>query len=274
MKKVFLFFVLSALVLSTAQVSTVLGCALIPGDRWYSIKPEITNNPLSNILGIAFPKGNEIVTFTNRGLTSNLYIASKDVDGLYPGYHGSQRNYRPAEKIIGKDFDPNVLISVESGLPKGVYEFNSGWSKTRIGDINDKNTGTTTLGAVLDSTDNYHSKQQVGDDRPNYIPIPLPDHQIMYAFYQGTRYDIELILNYSLNDSYDTNKSKNACKGEGLYTNRNTRNIKAKQSSWPVVASILVLLAASSIALGVRLDLQSKTKKTRKQIRQKKTIIK
>lgn len=205
----------SIVILTSSQTPTALGCAISPGDRWFSIRPKITSNPLSYALGISFSENGSLITFTNQDLKSDLYIASEDTNGKYPGYDESRRDYRPVEKIIGHGFDPNVLISVENkSLPKGVYTFHGGWSRTDIGEKNDENSGTATLNAVLDSTDTYKTKQVIGDNRPEGSVAPEPDRQIMYTFYQGKRYDIELALNYTLNEKYDPHKTANSCAGE------------------------------------------------------------
>lgn len=214
MKKFIFLCLTSIIILSSSQAPVALGCTMSPGDRWFSVKPEITNNPLSSLLEISFSEDNTLVTFTNRGLASDLYIASKDTDGQYPGYRDAQKEYRPAEKIIGHEFEPNILVSAGDGLPKGVYEFNGGWDTADSGGMSDENSGTAILDAVLDKTDNYKTKQIIGDDRPDTVSIPTPDAQTMYAFYQGKRYNIEIVLNYSLNKSYNPNLTKDPCSNE------------------------------------------------------------
>lgn len=241
MKRLFLLCLLSSFVLANSQVSPALGCALHPGDQWFSVKPEITSNPLSRLLAISFLENGSLVTFSNLGLTSDLYIASKDIDGKYPGYDKSMENYRPAEKIIGHDFDPNVLISTGNTLPKGVYTFQGGWSKTNIRESND-NSGTATLAKILDSTDNYKTKQVTRDNRPKTISAPEPDHQTMYAFYEGNRYDIELMLNYSLNDGYNPHKTARSCTNEPGLTQRSTaRDDRVIQLSVLVFVSVFFI---------------------------------
>jgi hypothetical protein len=249
MKKFFFFCLASIVTLTSLQAPTALGCAINPGDRWFSAKPEITSNPLSSALGISFSQDGSLTTFTNQDLKSDLYIASKDTNGKYPGYDESRKDYRPVEKIIGHDFDPNILISVgKNGLPKGVYTFNGGWGRTDIGEKNNEISGTAVLDAVLDSTDNYKTKQVIGDNRPEDSVAPGPDHQIMYAFYQGKRYDIELVLNYALNEKYNPHKTANSCAGESEALRKGAGNAKERNGDWVIPSLTLALVSIIFIA--------------------------
>ena len=249
MKKFFFFCLASIVILTSLQAPTALGCAINPGDQWFSVKPEIISNPLSGALGISFSENGSLVTFTNQDLKSDLYIASEDTNGKYPGYDESIKDYRPVEKIIGHDLDPNLLISVgNNSLPKGVYIFHGGWSRTDIGENNSENSGTATLDAVLDNTDNYKTKQVIGDDRPASVVVPEPDHQIMYAFYQGKRYDIDLVLKYSLNKEYDSHKTANSCTGESKALRKGIESVKEKSSDWFISTLTLALVSIIFIA--------------------------
>jgi hypothetical protein len=249
MKKFLFLCPIFAFILASSQTSTTLGCAIHPGDRWFSVKPEITSNPLSGVLGISFSENGSLITFTNRGLNSDLYIASKDTDGKYPGYDRTRKDYRPTEGIIGHDFDPNVLIAVKNGLPKGVYTFYGGWDKdNNFSDTDNENSGTAVLDRVLDSTDNYKIKQIVGDNRPNDTLAPESDHQTMYAFYQGKRYDIGLTLHYTLNESYDPHKTANSCAGESEALQMSIANAKKENSNWLKSSIILGAVSITFVA--------------------------
>ncbi len=195
--------------LMSSSASTAMGCAIGPLPAWYAEHPKLVHNPLSSVLGISFPKGT-LVTFENKGLTSNVYIASPDTDGVYPGYRHGREDYRPLDYILGGDFDPDVQISVGKGLSAGVYSFNGGWSKTTIGDSNAK-MGTVGLAKALGSSDNYESKQVRNRSRPVNTSVPSPDNQTMYAFYEGKRYDIKVTISYSLNPDYEEDKKDFGC---------------------------------------------------------------
>lgn len=242
MKKLFFLCLIFTLIFTNSQAPMVAGCALSRGDPWFVSNPEITDNPLSDLLDISFSENGSLVTFTNQGLTSDLYIASKDIDGKYPGYDKSRSNYRPLETIIGHDFDPNIFISAGTSLPKGIFEFYGGWGHTNIGQKNDEESGTTTLSRALDSTDNYKTRQIVGDNRPNDTPVPQPDDQIMYAFYQGKQYDIKITINYAINNSYDPHKTANSCKGEPMVLQKDKKDSKKNDWLGPLVVLILALL--------------------------------
>lgn len=235
MEKIISFCLIAIVALASSQPSTVFGCALNPGDPWFTVTPEITSNPLSKQLGITFSPNASLVTFTNKGLTSDLYIASKDTNGKYPGYRDPQKSYRPAEEIIGHDFDPNVLVSVGERLPRGIYTFRGGWDKTTLNGSTE-DSGTVVLDVALDSTDNYKTKQIVGDGRPSRTTIPSPDHQVMYAFYQGKRYDIKLILHYALNRDYDSFRTRNSCSNEVGSTQG-----KKRSTDWPISSALVGL---------------------------------
>jgi hypothetical protein len=259
--RVLFIFVLTMVLVTSMNVSTALGCGLSLGDPWYKVQTKVISNPLSNVLGISVSENSNLITFTNHGLKSNLYIASKDTNGIYPGYSESLRNYRPLENIIGNDFDPNIQISTGDGLPKGVYEFYGGWGQTKIGSDNGTNSGTSTISRALDSTDNYKTLQKVGDNRPNDVAIPEPDHETMYAFYQGKRYDIDIVLNYSLNKNYDSKKTKNSCGEERYFPKTSNDKISAKQDNIIIEGALIVaaFVAAIVFILYVRL-LKNKNK--------------
>ena len=171
------------------------------------------------------------------------YIASKDTDGKYPGYDRTRKDYRPTEGVIGHSFDPNVLIAIKNGLPRGIYTFYGGWGKTDIGEKNNENSGTAALDSVLDSTDNYKTKQVIGDDRPENVIVPEPDHQTMYAFYQGEQYDIKLVLNYVLNEDYDPHKTANSCAGESEALQESVESAKKRNSDWFMPSLTLALVS-------------------------------
>lgn len=263
MKRFFILCLLSALILTNSQTPAALGCAIHPGDRWFSVRPEITNNPLSSILGISFSENGSLITLTNKGLTSDLYIASKDTDGKYPGYDETRRNDRPVEKIIGHDFDPNVLFAVNHDFLRGVYTFYRGWDNDTFRDRSTENSGVAILDRALDSTDNYKTKQIIGDNRPEHTTSPEPDHQIMYAFYQGKRYDIELTLNYTLNESYDPHKTANSCAGESEALRKSIEN--ANKRDWPIPTVTLAIVSIIFIAFILTPWLYSRSTKKKHQ---------
>lgn len=257
------------LVFANVQTSVVHGCALSPGDSWYVVEAKAINNPLSDILGVSFSGNGELITLTNLGITSNLYIGSKDLDGKYPGYDESRRGYRPKEEIFGKEFEPNVLISVGDGMPKGMYVFRGGWGDGLIlSDRSTSNSATIVLRDVLDSTDNYNSKQKVGDGRPLDAPIPEPDYQTMYAFYEGVRYEIPVVLNYSLKENYIPDKMSRSCTGEATALSHTaSKRSHASEYGFSYLA-VLVLVLIGVIIFSVarikrpkKIALKGKTRK-------------
>lgn len=269
MKKFLLVLLGSILLFSNIKTPTVLGCAINLGDSWYAVTVKVISNPLSDILGVSFSDNGELITLTNRGIASNLYIGSKDTDGLYPGYREFQRDYRPKEEIFGKEFEPNVLISVGDGMPKGTYVFHGGWDDNSV--IRTKSTSnseTVVLSSVLDRTDNYKSRQRYADDRPGDAPIPEPDYQTMYVFYNGGRYNIDIVLNYSLKNNYNPNKVKNSCSGSA----EAAANIARKRELtslyrglYAAMASILLILVAILFVIKNKKNKKALSKKIKKQ---------
>ena len=262
MKKFFFVSLVSIVILANTHATTVQGCAIDSGDPWYSVEADIISNPLSDVLDISISSNAELVTFTNKGLTSDLYIASKDTDGKYPGYDQTLKDYRPLEGILGHNFDPNVKISVENNIPQSVSIFYGGWGHADIGHAgtDTPDSGTATLARVLDSTDNYITKQVVSHERPADVAIPEPDHQTMYAFYQGARYDIEIVLNYSLNNNYSSVQELCGDPGSNHSGGLNTTQIQ----SWfisSLIASVLLAIVAYSTFTAIKLRSRSKNKK-------------
>lgn len=263
MRRILSVVILSILLVANFDVPTAFGCVINLGDPWYKVDAQVVNNPLSDVLGISFSRNGGEVTFTNLGLKSNLYIASKDIDGLYPGYRESQRNHRPYEKYIGKDYDPNVIISIDEDFPqKGIFSFYNGWHETRISDEDDLNTGTLSLARALDSTDNYKTKQVTGDGRPDDVPIPDPDYQTMYAFYDGSQYNIDIILSYSINDSYSPDRSSKSCEGE--YEAFRTAGERRQSEASAVKLLSFVFLAGLMIVASLSVVLALKSAKSKK----------
>ncbi|MDB5183786.1 MAG: hypothetical protein JWO07_467 [Candidatus Saccharibacteria bacterium] len=167
---------------------------------WFAADVKITN-PLEDVLSTHLFSEATVVQFTDKGLKSDLYIGSKDMDGKYPGYTTEQTNDRPLDSVIGHDYEPNVLISEGGTLAKGTYFFRGGWVRA---------SQTIPLNTVLDSTDHYSPKQQSGlVARPAYVTAPAPDHQTMYAFYEGKMYNIDLDITYSLNPYYKAPQANN-----------------------------------------------------------------
>lgn len=139
---------------------------------------------------------------------------------------------------------------------------------------NDENSGTATLNAVLDSTDTYKTKQVIGDNRPEGSVAPEPDRQIMYIFYQGKRYDIELALNYTLNEKYDPHKTANSCAGESDALRKSIGNAKEATSDWLIPSLTLALVSIILIAFVLTPWLSShlaKRKHSKRSLSQRKT---
>ena len=254
---------LSMVLVASTNISAAMACGVALGADWYKITAKVANNPLSRVLGISFSEKGSLVTFTNRDLKSSLYIASKDTNGRYPGYDESYKSYRPLDNILGKGYDPNVLIAVEDNMPNGVYVFHSGWGQADIGNTQDINSGTVELASVLDSTDNYKSKQVSIGKRPADAVPPSPDRQTMYAFYEGTRYNIDLTLDYSLDEDYDTNRARTQC----------TDIIPTGKDS--ITPNKLVILASILLTVGIIVAVvytRSKKNTTTKRALRKKTV--
>lgn len=260
MKKIISICLVSILALTCVRAPTALGCAISSGDPWFSVKPAVVDNPLADSLEISFSEDGSLVTFVDKNLAGDVYIASKDTDGIYPGYDQSRKDYRPADKVVGHEFEPNILISTGTTMPKGIYEFYGGWGQTNIRDNGDKNSGTTSLSRALDSSDNYSGKQVVGDNRPDNVTVPTPDRQTMYAFYQGTRYDINIVLSYALNKNYDADATKNSCSGDGAIRQTGAEDTLKNSDKWllPLLLVVSIVVIIGIIALRMTRPKRSK----------------
>lgn len=245
-----------ALIVLAAQFTfpsgAVHACALSMGDPWFSTKTQITN-PLSDVIDIQASNNSEILTFTNKELDSDFYIGSKDIDGKYPGgFVKAHQSYIPLVAIFGKDYEPNVLVRVRSGVPQGVSFFKGGWNESIDGNAN---SGKIPINSVLDSTDNYKSKQSFSSSkRPDNVVVPTDDHQTMYAFYKDQIYEIGVDIQYSLNPNHKP--TVNECPDESAFigpkakkneaiNDRITTNVPAVLI--PSVGILLGLVAAAVI---------------------------
>lgn len=247
MKRLLLACIAGVVLYANASISPIVSaCGVGRGDSWYVVDSKIIDNPLSKVLNISVSENAQFITFTNLGLTSNLYIGSKDTDGKYPGYDKSRQDYRPKEEIFGKEFEPNVLVSAGDGMPKGVYGFHGGWGESINRDTTTPETGTLSLASVLDTTDNYKNMQKYGDNRPDDAAIPDPDHQTMYAFYEGNIYEIPIVLSYSLKKNYISDMIANSCAGEGEAFARfaKERETRSRREKLMVAAPTSILLIA------------------------------
>ena len=108
------------------------------------------------------------------------------------------------------------------------------------------------------------------DGRPDNAPIPEPDYQTMFAFYNGSQYNIDIVLNYSINDNYDAEKSKNSCKGEreAFMTASKRRQLATDGANLLpfVLIGSLLIVAAISIVLISKSAKQKKKNVSRRRI--------
>lgn len=176
---------------------SAFACVAPPGKPWFAVNVAFDNNPLSNDLAVS--SNEDMLKLTNLALKSNAYIITKDTDGIYPGYPVSLGNHRPLDDVIGHDYEPRLLINVDAtGLGKGTYAFNGGWSK--VEDSQD-NTATISIFTLLNPTE-VKSQQHIGNGRPADLPAPVPQPFTLHVYYDGQIYDIPGTITYSSSPTY------------------------------------------------------------------------
>lgn len=238
------FYVFVSVISSVLFVApTVSACDVYSGDPWYDIQATVTDNPLAEHL-ILQPNEDGTLTVNASGLTDTLYIVAPDLDSLYPGYHTSQKDYRPLDEQIGHDYEPRLKIEVNAdGTIKGIYRFSSGWGPIAHGG---QDGGAKV--SIFALTNNQR-QQQKGGGRPDGVAIPADDPFVVRVVYAGSVYSVKGAIKYSLNENYNSRAESdhyaNTCDDASRLA-KSARDQQIKKASPAIILLLGVVLIVVS----------------------------